>query len=104
MDKDVKELLNQLADPNSDLSNLWELNDALQSEHPDDKTPLLKIFNEEQLELVKIIVDNVVKAFKFHEEFEESHRDIREKHNNIDAKLRNHRHPLNETFSAKPEF
>lgn len=104
MDKDVKELLAQLTDSKNEFSNLWELQTTLHSEHPDDIGPFRKIFNEEQLTLITVIVDYVVAALKFHDEFEESHMKIVNNTKNIDAKLRNHRHPLNETFSAKPEF
>jgi hypothetical protein len=98
----IKEFLSELA--KGDYANLWELNDTLKSGHPDDRNPLLKIFNEEQLELIGIIVNHVVAALEFHDGFEESHTDLRKNVSNVDAKLRNHRHPLIETFSAKPEF
>lgn len=99
----TKEFLKELG--TGDYSNLWELNDTLQSEHPDDKAPFLKIFNEDQLGLLKIIVNHCVTALEFHsKKDDEAHPDLREKVENIDAKLRNHRHDTTKQYSAKPEF
>lgn len=98
----TKEFLKKLA--KGDYANLWGLRDSLQSQHPDDKKPFLKIFNEDQLELINIIVNFAVEALKFHDEHEESHEASRKDVAAIDAKLRNHRHQLDKNFSAKAEF
>ena len=102
----TKEFLAELA--KGDYANLWELYNTLKSNHPDDKASFLKIFNEDQMELLKIIVNFTVEALKFHDEYEESHeafrKDVTADVTAIDAKLRNHRHQLDKNFSAKAEF
>jgi ribosome biogenesis SPOUT family RNA methylase Rps3 len=105
MDKDVKDLLEWLADKAGDVANLWGMENVIVDGTPEDKTTLLKIFNVEQLALITQLLKNVVAAIKWHnEEDSESHPEIRENIKSTDAKLRNHRHDLNKTFSAKPEF
>ncbi len=98
----TKEFLKELG--KGDYANLWELRDTLQSQHPDDKKTFLKIFNEDQMELISIIVNFMVKALEFHDKYEESHEAFRKEVTSIDAKLRNHRHDTTKQYSAKPEF
>jgi hypothetical protein len=108
MDKNVKNLLDWLEDEKGDIANLWgmedtiiEPNTAKDTEGVSDAETLAKIFNPEQLRFIQILVKNVVAAIKFHESFEEAHIDIRELIKTSDAKLRNHRHNLDQTYSAK---
>jgi hypothetical protein len=109
MDKDVKDLLDWFEDKESDASTLWGLakniNDPRQDKVKNDKATLLKIFNEEQLRLIKILLNDVLSALAFHRDEDDSaHPNIRDKLSNVDAKLRNHRHNLDQTYSAKAEF
>lgn len=105
MDKDVKENLEMLEDHDGDMANLWEFAEFIKTENEEDKKTLLKIFNEEQLKFLKIFAENVVNALEFHtNEDDSTHPDIREKLTNVDGKLRNHRHNLDQTYSANAEF
>ncbi len=109
MDEKVKDLLEWFEDQNSDVSTLWGLQETINNPRDDkvesDKATLLKIFNEEQLCFIKILINDVVSALKFHSEDDDSvHPDMREQLKTSDAKLRNHRHELDKSFSAKPEF
>lgn len=104
-EKKVKEVLDWLEDENGEVATLWGMQQQL--ENPEDKEvkeALLKIFNEQQLRVLNILLKNVIGAYKFHETFEEAHMDIRDTVKNVDAKLRNHRHELDKNYSAKPEF
>ncbi len=98
----TKEFLKDLNE--GDFANIWEMDTYLQSKNPEDRADFLKIFNEEQLELIGIIVNQVVKAMKWHDEYDEAHADLRKEVNNVDAKLRNHRHDTTKQYSAKAEF
>jgi hypothetical protein len=109
MDKDVKDILDWFQDKEGDGSNLWEMSSFFEGlnekYNADDKTAMLKVFNEEQLAVVTQILKNVVHALEFHgTEDDGTHPDLREQIKKVDAKLRNHRHELNKNFSAKAEF
>jgi chlorite dismutase len=83
-------------------ATIWEIADYFKGEDAD-YIYFQKAFTPEQLALLKAIVEKTVAALDWHDSYSESHEDIREKLNNSDAKLRNHRHSL-ENFSARPEF
>ena len=104
MDKDVTELFKAFSeDKHGDLSHLWGMNDLFQSEQ--DQKMFQKIFNPEQFEIIKLIVDRVVKAIEWHNKDDpEAHLTLNNSIRNLDAKLRNHRHELNKPFSSKAEF
>lgn len=113
MEKDIKDMLEWLEDKNGDGSTLWGMNDLLTEPNTkkndyngfSDAETLHKIFTEEQLEFVRIIVNNVVKALAFHRDEDDGvHPFLKDKLDNTDAKLRNHRHNLDQTYSAKAEF
>lgn len=113
MDKDVKELLDWLEEKDGYNSSLWGMKEVVvePDSTTDAETPistadsLLKIFNAEQLRFIQILINNVVNAIEFHNQKDDSvHPDLRETVNKIDAKLRNHRHNLDQTYSAKAEF
>jgi len=103
MDKDIKDFLDWLEDEDSD-SNIWELESLLGNKH--DQKMLNKIFNNEQLVLIKRIVKDVVWALdEWHnKKDEESHADIRQKINKLEARFRNHRHETTKKFSGKAEY
>ena len=105
MDKDVKELIEYLGDKESDGVSIWGMENAFVDPLPEFKESLEKIFTEEQLAIITQLIKNVVAALKFHDdEQDDSHEDLRDKIDNVEAKLRNHRHDTTKTFSAKPEF
>jgi hypothetical protein len=105
MDKDVKDLIEWLADEKGDVANLWGMENTISEPLPKDKATLLKIFNEEQLAIIVQIVKNTVAALKFHDtEQDDSHNDLRENIEATNAKLRNHRHDTTKQYSSKPEF
>jgi hypothetical protein len=113
MDKDVKDLLDWLEDKNGDIANLWGMEDLVSDPNTtkdsetkiSDAETLAKIFNPEQLRFVKILLKNVVEALAFHNKEDDStHPDMREELKKMDAKLRNHRHELSTSYSAKAEF
>ncbi len=105
MDEDVKNLVEWLEDKHGDVANLWGMENVVGSPSKEDKPTLDKIFTEPQLRIIVQLVRNVVSALKFHSEDDDSaHPDIREKLGNVDAKLRNHRHNLDQTYSSKAEF
>jgi len=105
MDETIKKVLDWFADENSEVATLWGLqNEVNEPSDKETKEALSKIFNPEQLAFIKILLNNIVSALKFHETFEEAHLDIRDNVKAIDAKLINHRHDHTKYFSAKPEF
>jgi hypothetical protein len=110
MSENIKDILDWLEDKHGDVASIWGmdevLNDTESKDAAKDQALLKTLFTEEQLRFIKILVKNVIKAFEFHntETLAEAHPDIRESIDKIDAKLRNHRHELDKTFSAKPEF
>ena len=113
MEKDVKELLEWLEDTQGDVASIWGMSDVITDPSIkkndngfSDAETLRKIFTEEQLAFVKILVNNIIKAIVFHntESLAESHMDIRKDIEHLDAKLRNHRHDTTKQYSAKPEF
>lgn len=60
-----------------------------------------KAFNREQRTVLLAVFKRIVAMLRWHrEEDEEPHKMIA----TIDAKLRNHRHELDKSYSAKPEF
>jgi hypothetical protein len=113
MEKDIKELLEWLADKNGDVASIWGMSDVITEPNTkknengfSDAETLHKIFTDEQLSFIRILVSNVIKAFEFHnnDSLAEAHPEIKEELEKIDAKLRNHRHDTTKQFSAKPEF
>jgi len=114
MEKDIKDLLELLEDKNGEVANIWGMSDVLTDPSEkindyngfSDAQTLRKIFTEEQQEFIRILVSNVIKMMTFHntESLAEAHKDIHEEIEKINAKLRNHRHDLNKTYSAKAEF
>lgn len=100
----VQELLDWLEDEKGDVASIWGMDDTLDT--PEDRKTLETVFSKDQIRFVRILVKNVIKVLEFHdkEALAESHMDIRKDINKMEAKLRNHRHPLNEQYSAKPEF
>jgi hypothetical protein len=103
MRREVAEIISFLEDKNSDYSHLWGMEEIFQ-DATHQKT-LATVFSEEQLAIIKGLISLTVKAIEWHDKDDiESHEDIRKELKNIDAKLRNHRHPLEKTASAKPEF
>lgn len=106
MEKDVKELLDYLTDEKTEGSTLWGMEDEIAD--PTDeasKAAMEKLFTPEQLIFIHQLLKNVISALKFHDSKDSSpHEDLTNQIENIDAKLRNHRHDLNKQYSAKPEF
>jgi hypothetical protein len=112
-EKAIKTLLEWLEDPEGDVANLWGMEDVISDPNTtkeietgfSDAETLARIFTPEQLRFITILVKNVVSALKFHSEEDDSaHPSIRENLKTSDAKLRNHRHNLDQTYSSKPEF
>ncbi len=100
MDKEIEKMFEFFK---ADDFNLWELNEYLKKQEGIEA--LRKAFPEPMATIVKTIVQEVVEAMNWHNsEKSGAHEDIVELINKTDAKLRNHRHSLNESFSAKPEF
>ena len=113
MDKDVEEMLEWLKDTAGDVANIWGMSDlitqpsAKKNENGfSDAETLRKIFTDEQLEFIRILVNNVINAINFHntDSLAEAHKDIQADIEKLEAKLRNHRHELDKTYSAKAEF
>jgi len=99
------ELLDWLADTKGDVANLWGMENVVVGPTDDDKATLLKIFSAEQLKFIQRLIENTVAALEFHnKEDEEAHPVIRDKVDKNDARMRNHRHELGSTYSAKAEF
>jgi hypothetical protein len=66
-----------------------------------------KIFpSKEQREALILIVERIVKMMDFHVNEDKNPHDetLGQSLSQTDAKLRNHRHDLNKTFSSKAEF
>jgi hypothetical protein len=68
----------------------------------DKSTDADKIINDDYL-LVRDLLRDILNV-PTSQEVNEALSSIKTMIEALDAKLRNHRHPLNETFSAKPEF
>jgi hypothetical protein len=113
MDEDVINLLEWLEeDHDGEVANIWGMKDVIvePSTKKDetgvsDAETLRKIFNEEQLRFIQILVKSIVAALSFHRNEDDGvHPCIREELKKLDAKMRNHRHELGVAYSAKPEF
>jgi hypothetical protein len=50
------------------------------------------------------MIDFSLNTWHNKDDLENSHKDLRDKVDNIDAKLRNHRHDVTKQYSTKPEF
>lgn len=105
--QEIKDLLEWLEDKKGGVASIWGMDEVLNNmEGKTDQASLRAIFSEDQLRFIRILVKNVVHAIEFHnsDSLAESHPDLREDISKIDAKMRNHRHNLDQTYSAKAEF
>ncbi len=65
-----------------------------------------KLFTKEQRIVLIAIFQRIVQSQDFHQYKDQNphNETLGKAYSNLDAKLRNHRHNLNKTFSSKPEF
>lgn len=90
-----RNLINELLDlPLKDIIERWDKSQS----HGDDG----KVLNDDYW-MIPIALRNIFNLPKT-QDINESIKSIKEAIDALDAKLRNHRHNLNETYSAKPEF
>jgi hypothetical protein len=62
-------------------------------------------FNDEQLQVIGELLVMIDASISWHNSHDKnSHKEMREKIDNIDAKLRNHRHDVTKLYSSKGEF
>ena len=102
-DKELDEMLEYLQKKNG--ATIWDMETLFEGKDEDIKQ-LLKIFNPQQLAVLRAIISKALYGLgEWHNSKDsDAHPDIQEKINDLSAKFRNHRHETGKTFSAKPEY
>ena len=102
LDKDLKEFLDHLEDKDSDLT-IWEYEGCFGNKL--DRKTIEKLFTPNQVIFLERLISDIVAGMTFHDETDDGHyKDIREKLNKTEARLRNHRHDHSKNYSGKAEY